>query len=188
VFGWLLSRRADRGARGLNVSAVLIQEEELTMCAWHVTLLSTIVALTFLVMPPTWAGEHRGHVMVTPATLQWADAPVLPPGGQFVVLESSLSEAVPFIFRVKFPADYKVPAHWHPVVERITVISGTLHLGAGDTFDPEKTTALPAGSVSIMEPKMNHFAWTKEETVVQVHGVGPWGFTYVNPADDPRKK
>ena len=42
--------------------------------------------------------------------------------------------------------------------------------------------------VSIMDPKTNHFAWTKEETIVQVHGVGPWGFTYVNPADDPRKK
>jgi Domain of unknown function (DUF4437) len=165
-----------------------IQEKEPTMRAWHVILLSTIAALTSLVTPPTWAGEHRGHVMVTPANLQWADAPALPPGAQFVVLEGSLSEAAPFIFRVKFPADYQVPAHWHPVTERITVISGTLHLGAGDTFDQAKTTALPAGSVSIMEPKMHHFAWTTEETIVQVHGVGPWGFTYVNPADDPRKQ
>lgn len=158
------------------------------MHAWHVALVSTIFAFISLVAPPTWAGTHASHVMVTPADLPWADAPALPPGAKFVVLEGSLSEAVPFIFRVKFPADYKVPAHWHPVIERITVISGTLNLGAGDTFDPEKTTVLPAGSVSIMDPKTNHFAWTKEETIVQVHGVGPWGFTYVNPADDPRKK
>jgi hypothetical protein len=41
---------------------------------------------------------------------------------------------------------------------------------------------------AIMQPKTNHFGWTKDETVVQVHGVGPWGVTYVNPADDPRKK
>jgi hypothetical protein len=171
--------------------ALSIQEKEHTMHAWHVALVSTLFALISLVAPPTWTGthgSHANHVMVTPADLQWADAPALPPGAQFVVLEGSLSEAVPFIFRVKFPADYKVPAHWHPVIERITVISGTLHLGVGDTLDPDKTTALPAGSVSIMEPKTNHFAWTKEETIVQVHGVGPWGFTYVNPADDPRKK
>jgi Domain of unknown function (DUF4437) len=165
-----------------------IQEKEHTMRTWHVTSTSTILALAFLVAPPTWPGTHANHVVVTPADLQWADAPALPPGAQFVVLEGALSEAAPFIFRVKFPANYKVPAHWHPVIERITVISGTLHLGVGDTFDQGKTTALPAGSVSIMEPKTNHFAWTTEETIVQVHGVGPWGFTYVNPADDPRKK
>jgi hypothetical protein len=73
------------------------------------------------------------------------------------------SEAVPFTFHVKFPAEYKVPAHWHPVNERITVVSGTLNLGAGDTCDPGKTTALPAGSVSIRDPITNHFAWTKKE-------------------------
>jgi len=27
-----------------------------------------------------------------------------------------------------------------------------------------------------------------EETILQVHGVGPWAINYVNPADDPRKK
>ena len=32
------------------------------------------------------------------------------------------------------------------------------------------------------------FGFTKEETVIQLHGVGPWGISYVNPADDPRKK
>jgi hypothetical protein len=39
-----------------------------------------------------------------------------------------------------------------------------------------------------MQPKPHHVAWTNEETVVQVHGVGPWAMTDVNPADDPRKK
>jgi hypothetical protein len=40
----------------------------------------------------------------------------------------------------------------------------------------------------IMQPKTNHFAWNKDEVVVQLNGMGPWGVTYVNPADDPRKK
>ena len=61
-------------------------------------------------------------------------------------------------------------------------------MGTGDKLDESKTMALSTGSVAIMQPKTNHFAWTKEETVMQVHGIGPWGVTYVNPADDPRKK
>jgi hypothetical protein len=39
-----------------------------------------------------------------------------------------------------------------------------------------------------MRPRTNHYALTQEEVIVQVHGVGAWGITYVNPADDPRKK
>ena len=34
---------------------------------------------------------------------------------------------------------------------------------------------------------MNHYAWTSEDTVIQVHGQGPFAITYVNPADDPSK-
>jgi Domain of unknown function (DUF4437) len=158
------------------------------MRVWYVTLLSTMVALTFLVIPPTWAGEHRGHVMVTPADLQWVDVPSLPAGAKIAVIEGPLTEAVPFTFRVKLPANFKIPPHWHPAVERITVLSGTFHLGTGDAFDQAKTKALPAGSVSIMEPKMHHFVWASEETIVQLGGIGPWGITYINPADDPRKK
>ena len=51
-----------------------------------------------------------------------------------------------------------------------------------------KTKPLSAGSFAVMQPNNQHFAWTKEETVVQVHGIGPWAINYVNPADDPRKK
>jgi hypothetical protein len=90
--------------------------------------------------------------------------------------------------RLRFPADYKIPAHWHPAIEHVTVISGTFNLGAGDKLDPAKTTPFSTGSVAIMQPKTNHFGWTKEETIVQIRGVGPWAITYVNPADDPKKK
>jgi quercetin dioxygenase-like cupin family protein len=164
-----------------------IQEKEPTMQAWHVTVLATLFTLTFLVTPPTWAGAHSGHVIVTPADVQWADAPALPPGAQFVVLEGSLSKAAPFIFRVKFPAGYKVPAHWHPVTERITVISGTLHLGVGDTLDQAKTKALPAGSVSIMEPNTNHFAWTTEEPSSKYTGWGHGGLRTSTPQMTPAR-
>ena len=153
----------------------------------YVTVFSTIVALTFLVMASPGAAQHSGHTMFTPDNLQWTDTPALP-GAKVAIIEGPITEAVPFTFRLKFPANYKIAPHWHPAIERVTVLSGTIHLGVGDTFDQAKATALPAGSISIMEPKMPHFAWTSEETVVQLSGMGPWGITFVHPADDPRKK
>jgi len=134
-----------------------------------------------------WA-QTGAHTMVTPGDLKWADVPSLPPGAKVAVIEGPLTEAVPFTFRLRFPADYKIPAHWHPAIEHATVISGTVNFGIGDKFDAAKTKPLSAGSVVIMQPKTNHFVWTKQETIVQIHGIGPWGVTYVNPADDPRKK
>ena len=126
-----------------------------------------VVALGCLGASIGWA-QMPGHVMVTPGDLKW--------------------QAVPFTFRLKLPADYRIPAHWHPAVEHVTVISGAFHMGVGDKLDTAKTTALPPGSVAIMQPKTTHFGWAREETIVQVHGMGPWGVTYVNPADDPMKK
>ena len=61
---------------------------------------------------------------VVPADLKWAESKVTP-GAQVAVIEGPPNEPVPYILRVKFPADYKVPAHWHPATERVTVISGT---------------------------------------------------------------
>ncbi len=104
------------------------------------------------------------------------------------MIEGPLNEAGPITFRLKFPADYDVPAHWHPAIEHLTVISGSFNMGMGDKLDRSKTTMLGPGGVAIMQAKVNHFAWTKGETIVQVHGVGPWAINYVNPADDPRKK
>jgi len=132
--------------------------------------------------------QHKGdHVMFAPAELTWTDLPSLP-GVKIAVIEGPLNEAVPIMFRLKFPANYKVAPHWHPGIEHVTVISGTLNMGIGDVFDQSKTRALTPGSVAIMQPKTHHFVWTSEETIGQVHSIGPWSVTYVNPSDDPRKK
>jgi len=152
-------------------------------------LVASLVVLTI-----SWLGSSTGlaqtsvHIMMSPGDLKWADVPSLPPGAKIAVIEGPPTEAVPFTFRLKFPANYKIPAHSHPAIEHVTVMSGTLNLGMGDKLDEAKTKPLSVGSVAVMQPKTNHFGWTKDETVVQVHGVGPWGLTYVNPADDPRKK
>jgi hypothetical protein len=141
------------------------------------------------VATPAVAAQDEAHTMATPGDLKWTDAPSsLPAGAKIAVIEGPLNEKVPFTFRLRTPADYKIPAHWHPAIEHVTVISGTIHMGMGDKLDVAKSKPLPVGSVVIIQPKTNHFLWTKEEAIVQVHGVGPWGITYVNPADDPRKK
>ena len=138
--------------------------------------------LTMVLLPAAaaWAqsGEHR---MIRSADLKWEPVPSLPKGALIAVIEGPMNEAVPFTVRIKVPANYRIPAHWHPAVERVTVIAGEFHMGTGDKFDETKTHPLAPGDMMVMQTKTNHFAWTKVETVVQLHGTGPWGITYVNP-------
>ncbi len=149
-------------------------------------LLATL-ALWCLGATAVWA-QSGAHMMVTPDELKWTDVASLPAGAKQAVIEGPLNDTVPVTFRLRFPANYEVPAHWHPAIEHVTVISGTFNMGTGDQLDRSQTRALSAGSVAIMQAKTNHFAWTSEETIIQIHGVGPWTINYVNPADDPRKK
>jgi quercetin dioxygenase-like cupin family protein len=132
--------------------------------------------------------EMDGHRMMTPGELKWADVPSLPAGAKIMVIEGPLNEAVPFTFRLRFPPNYSIPAHWHPAVERVTVLSGTFHMGVGDKLDTGNSMALLPGGMMIMQPGTKHFAWNEDEVILQLHGTGPWGITYVDPADDPRKK
>ena len=128
------------------------------------------------------------HTMVSPQDIQWGAAPpVLPPGAEAAVLFGDPGKEGLFALRVKFPAGYAIPPHTHPVDEVVTIVSGTFNLGMGETADQSATTPLPAGSFFALPPEMAHFAYVDEETVVQITTIGPWGLTYVNPEDDPRK-
>ena len=133
-------------------------------------------------------GQHADHQMATPNDLKWAPVAAIQ-GAQIAVIEGPLDQAgVPFTARIKFPANSKVPPHWHSTTEHVTVMSGVLNMGLGDTLDTGKSQALGPGSVSIMQPGTHHFAWFGEDTVLQLHGIGPWTVTYVNPADDPENQ
>jgi quercetin dioxygenase-like cupin family protein len=155
----------------------------------HVTTMVAIVAALLALMPAVAAAQtHGDHLLVAPTDLKWADVPSLPPGAKIAVIEGPMNEAKPFMMRLRFPANYQIPAHYHGAIEHVTVISGTFNMGLGDKLDTKATRPLGPGGVAIMQPGTKHFAWTEGETVVQVHGVGPWTVTYVNPADDPRKK
>ena len=102
------------------------------------------------------------------------------------VLQGNPSAPGPFTMRVTLPAGYRIAPHHHPADENVTVLSGELYMGMGETFDESKAQALGVGSFSTMPTGMRHFAFTKAETVFQVHAMGPWNIIYVNPQDDPR--
>ena len=135
--------------------------------------------------------EHTGgsgHKAVRPDAVKWGPAPAgLPPGAQAAVLVGDPKKPGPFVIRAKLPDGYKVPPHWHSGDENITVISGTFLMGAGDKFEAKGMDEMPAGSFCHMPRTMHHFAMAKGETVIQVHGEGPFDITYINPFDDPRK-
>ena len=129
------------------------------------------------------------HGFFATADMKWVDGPAsLPAGAKVAMLEGNPAQEGPFTMRLQLPDGFQIQPHWHPAVEHVTVISGTFNLGMGEKFDKSAGRALPAGSFAFMPPGMRHFAWATGETVLQLHGQGPWKINYVNPADDPRNK
>ena len=134
--------------------------------------------------------DDSDHVVVRPDAIKWGDAPPgLPPGSRMAVLVGDPSKSgVPYVIRAKLPDGYKVPPHWHPSDENVTVLKGALMIGKSEKFDLSKMEEMPAGSFMRMPKTMRHFAAAKGETIIQLHGIGPFEINYVNPDDDPRKK
>lgn len=136
----------------------------------------------------TKADAHAAAI-TTPDNIKWGDPPpVLAPGAQLAVLSGNPGSAGPYVIRLKMPDGYKIMPHWHPTQENVTVISGEFHVGMGDKFEESGMKALPPGSFAPVPPHVHHYAVAKGETVVQVHGMGPFKLTYVNPNDNPAKK
>jgi ChrR Cupin-like domain len=128
------------------------------------------------------------HILVPADKVQWGPAPpFLPAGAQIAVLQGNPSEKGPVTLRLRFPANYNIPAHWHSMAETVTVLSGTFNVGMGDKLDRHAGQALQPGGFVSLPATMRHFAWTAKPTVVQVNLEGPFDIFYVNPADNPQK-
>jgi hypothetical protein len=145
--------------------------------------------LLAIVLAAAPAVAQEAHVLVPAEKVQWQAAPpFLPAGAQISVLEGNPSAKGPVVLRLKFPADYKIPAHWHSMTERLTVLTGTFHVGMGDVIDQKASQTLRPGGFVSLPARMHHYAWVKAETVVQINLEGPFDITYINPAEDPMKK
>jgi quercetin dioxygenase-like cupin family protein len=148
---------------------------------------SILFGVVVVIAGPLYAQYH--HIVVPPDKVQWQPAPpVLPAGAQIAVLEGNPAEKGPITMRLKFPANYVVPPHWHSMTEHLTVLSGTFYVGAGDTVDRAASQALQTDGFVSMPAKMHHYAWVKSPTVVQINLDGPFDLFYVNASDDPQKK
>ncbi|MGI8835086.1 MAG: cupin domain-containing protein [Pyrinomonadaceae bacterium] len=143
----------------------------------------SLIALTVFAAPIA-LGQEMTHPAAdekpgihSPAEIKWKEGPeFLPAGAKFAVLEGDPKKDGPFVIRIWFPDGFRIQPHWHPKVERVTVISGTLNLGMGVKFDQSATRKMPAGTYGFWPAGMRHFAWARGKTIVQLHGTGPWLF------------
>ena len=124
--------------------------------------------------------------IVTAAETQWGEGPPsLPAGAQMVILDGHPAKSGPFTIRLKMPAGYQIPPHTHTVAERITVISGAVHLAIGEKLDEAAGRRLNTGDFAVIPPGVPHFAWSTAEAVLQIHSEGPFQRKFVDPAHEP---
>lgn len=128
---------------------------------------------------------HQTITAVDPS-LTWGPAPaVFPPGAQMAVLQGDPGATSEFTVRLRLPDGYRIPPHTHPTDENVTVISGTFQVGMGSTFKTDSMIALAPGGFVTAPAQHAHFARAQGPTIVQVHALGPFALTYVNPSDLP---
>lgn len=126
---------------------------------------------------------------VNPGGLRWGPAPPsLPRGAQLAVLDGNPQAPGLFTIRLRFPPGYAVAPHRHPSTEYVTVISGRLGLGMGQRMNRARAATLVPGGFVVAPANMNHYAFTRTGAVIQITSTGPFAVTYVNPADDPRRR
>lgn len=121
--------------------------------------------------------------------IQWGPAPpVFEKGAEFAVLQGDPSKAEEFTVRLRFPNGYKIAPHTHPTTENVTVLKGTFLAGMGEKFNESAMKAYGRDAFASIPATHAHYAMARGQTIVQVHAIGPFQLTYVNPADDPSKR
>lgn len=115
---------------------------------------------------------------ITPADIKWIRNAA--GTNESAVLFGDPSQPGPYVMRLKWlPGNMSRP-HVHNTDRFFVVISGTWWVGTGETFDPDSTVPVPAGSYVIHRAGGAHYDGAKdEETVIQVWGTGPMTTTSV---------
>jgi len=133
-----------------------------------------------LAAQPRKEGRHGAHRIVHFGDLKWTPirkgCDLAPVSGDFN------AEGQPFVLRIRCADGTKIPAHWHPGDESVTVLKGTLP-GMGGTFDETKLQAMNVGNFTVIPKEMRHFGRAKGDYIVQVHGGGPFKNNCVNPSE-----
>ncbi|HXM97259.1 MAG TPA: cupin domain-containing protein [Candidatus Dormibacteraeota bacterium] len=123
----------------------------------------------------------QGHDIVRPSDLTWT--PIMKGCSLAKVSGEPDTEGSPFVVRIRCNAGSRIPAHWHPTDENLTVLKGTFMVGAGEKFDMTTLKTMEPGDFMSVPKDMRHFALSKTNSTVQLHGIGPFKVNWVNPSD-----
>jgi hypothetical protein len=139
--------------------------------------------------PPAAAfTKTEGQLLVRAKNIKWSPAPAgLPQGAKVALLQGNPTASGRYVIRVQLPANYKIPLHSHSNAMDVTVVSGTLYVANAQTLDKKKAFAIKPGDFYHMPPLASQLSFTTSETVLEIHGEGPYEMKYANAADDPLK-
>jgi quercetin dioxygenase-like cupin family protein len=151
-----------------------------------VALISLALGLSGLFTASASAEEYKAVML---PDIKWQEAPSIGPGAKTAVIDGDPKSAGPFVMRIKIPPKTTIGVHTHPATENVTVLSGTLYFAAGDKLEPNAAKAFGPGSYFSIAQGKPMFAYSKDkEVVIQIHGTGPWGITYLGAKDDTAMK
>ena len=123
----------------------------------------------------------KSHQIVHFSDLKWI--PIIKGCDLAQVAGDFNAEGAPFVLRIRCADGTKIPAHWHPGDESVTVLKGTFLVGMGETFDETKLQTMNVGNFTVVPKEMRHFGMAKGDLIVQVHGIGPFKNNWVNPSE-----
>ena len=138
--------------------------------------ISRYALFTLSLLSTTLFAANQPNI-VNQDSLKWQPANGLK-GAEVAVISGNPEKKGPFIARVKLPANFEIPVHMHHINEYDTILSGAIYLGTGKTTYLNNTKEILAGSFVMIPAKLQHYAFTKEETILQINGMGPWGMVY----------
>lgn len=147
----------------------------------------------------TAASAAAMATVVAPGSEKWMDIPAaamvgtpsVDPGGKLqvaMVQGNPMQAGQPYTLRLSCTNGAKIAPHWHPTAENVTVIKGTFAIGMGSSWDQGAMKDLPVGGFASAPARMRHFGACKGDTVVQVHGVGPFIINFVAAEKTATKK
>lgn len=146
--------------------------------------LVVIAGIAVLAMAASSQEKKEGpeaHKIVHFGDLKWA--PIIKGCDLAPVAGDMNAEGAPFVLRIRCADGAKIPAHWHPTDENVTVLKGTFLVGMGESFDDSKLQTMNVGNFVTVPKEMRHYASCKGETIVQVHAMGPFKVNWVNPSE-----
>jgi len=143
------------------------------------TQLIAVILLVASAFSTLAVAQNTAPAPILPDSIRWVSPPNVS-GVQAAWLLGTEQKPGPYILRVKLATGARIPPHTHPDERNSTVLTGTIYVGFGETFDEAKVVAIPAGGVYIAPVNVPHYVWAKDgDAIYQEAGVGPTGTTFI---------